>query len=1270
MKKIISFMLAVIMTMPYLPVAAVITESVIVSDYKDTMRSMNFTEEIWRMALEAADVTYDTDGRITSEKPPMQISGWDNCKREKCKPVFLDGLHTYVQTGTETDEAWRKPMGVTVSGTSLEKFQSKAALAINGLNSKVVKDQENETLNPNYPRQLSRYCFNGQSFIYDLQNSNKEFKASKVVVKFVTYNDTINSISVGTNRSNPYSGTGDLDSKQESPGTLNIDIQKNNDYTPEQIKWKNSSGEDKYTNWYSYSATLTGFTTDDTYFGFKESTGALFVYAIDVYADEFSADFFVEGVENHKAERGSVLDVKIKPSVPTIIDKIDVYNGMQIVGTAEKNGSVWSLTINAEHGVYSLWAKIKFLDGEEYSTERYSFKTVRAKNYSTTWEVEDYKDEVRSTNFSDELVREFLEMWDVSQGQTVQYDSAGNIVTALNNGYSWHAKESTLSNLHIYTEKLDETDKSYYYHIFVPYSQIQAKENPLLNPGYDKKLSRKLFGFQRIRFDLGNEAKDSIVSKVEFKCFVNVNQMNQSSVVCKTDSGRALTVSARPDPEYNGENPLKYFANEDKKAENSYNYGTGWAACIVELNGFEKNDQWFSVELPSSSSAYYTDINVYHNTINADVSVMGAEGQNVISGTNLEFKLNIIQNEFVTGAKVIEDGMEIGRVQSNGDSYVFNYTPSIGAHSITFDVETDFGVLTTKPIELNVMEENELKKLYEFSDSFYSTYDKYFSDSEFNTEYDIQILDGAAHFEGNDRVYRRLPSVVDFNESNDLWYSFDFTAKEAEGFCGIALGQNFRIGINKKDGRMHPYISCADVAEGENEPAISEEFFGKKSLEDGEKYTAVVRIDTFENKIAMKIYPCAEKCSGEFDIEAEYNVDGDIFDSLAVAFNTGDNGAFDIFNLSSELLTYSRHFIVNGAISDVLSQTSYVTLTNAQNAISSISEGMAKTFLNGYIEPMVELNKNTPPIVEYVGIAGTYEAEKTLSGEVKYTDLGFNYDCLKYSWTVGGRVISTDAQVRPDIEYQGQSLTLTVTPMSLWGIEGKAVSKTVTLKKTQTGSSIKVGTGGGGIGGGSVGGGNTGNGGSETSTTPEVKPVAPFTDIEGHWAQSEITELYKKKIVNGRSKESFEPDETITRAEIAQLIYKAFDPEDRSGEGYIVDVPESAWYKKAVTAVRNARIMMGKDDGLFAPNDLLTREELAKILYTVYEYKYIGNTQAAAKGFCTDEASISDWAREYVAKAYATEIMNGFDDGTFRPQAVTTRAEVAVAIYRLMGKMK
>lgn len=1267
MKKIISLILTVTLIISFVYNIGNISfaesgSAITVSDYIDTSRSLNFSETVWRNILDAKKISYDTDtGNIADENGTSYIQSWDLGK-DYSKSVFYDKLNIYVQTGKENGSEWRTEQGITVGDTSLKALASRAVMHINS-STKVIKDMENNELNPDYPKTLSRYSFNGQSFIYNLKNMDKSFKPSKVVVKFVTVDSGANGISVGTNRSDEYL-SGNLDTTEKQSGVLKLSVEKNNDFSSEQIKWKDSKGNIKWNNYNSYSATLTGFTTDDLYFGFLESDLNLYVYAVDVYTNSFSADLSVEGAENHIVNSGSDVKIKISVSSASVVESAEIFDGKNSVGFAQQNDNTYEYTFKAEHGLHTVRAVIHLVDGNTYETQKFSFKAIRQKNYSDIWTVEDYKDVARSTNFSDDLVRQFLDMWDVNQGQTIEYDENDNIITGLKNGYSWHAKEKVLSDLHIYTEKLTDTDSSYYYSIFVPYSQIKAKEDPGLNFGYDKNMSRKVFGFQRIKYDLMNGEHDSLVSKVKLKCVSNVSLSSMENYVCKTDTGRELNISAYYDPEYVDEsgnpagNPIRYFANEENKENGIYNLDSGWNTCIIEITGFNKSDEWFSLELPSNSGTYYTDIEVYHNTVTSEVSVSGAEGKNVISGTELEFNMKLKPAEYINSVKVFDNSVEIGLMSKISDGeYGFGLIPEKGTHEFVFEAETDFGTITSKPVSLNVIDEDELRNLYVFNDCFTSEYGKYFSDEEMTDDYDHIIADGFSKFSGIGMVYRELPSTVDFDENNDLWYTFDFKIKDINGFNGISFGNKIKFGINQKDSGLYPYLSICD------QDGASSKYYSEYELYENNEYTAAARLDLYNNKISFMIFSKDGNPKNNFDIECSIISDGDIINALVIEYNTVDSGSFDIESLSSEIITVNKHFNINDALLSVNEKASFINLSTSQKEINSLNDGIAKKILLSYIDPIIEQNKNTPPIVEYVGINGTPETGKILTAEVKYTDLGFNFDTLKYVWRVGGTVISTDTIARADSKYDGESVVLTITPISLWGTEGKEVSESVKLNKNNTSVSV---------GGGSKSSGS-GTGGvitppSDNTNNVDVDESVSFSDISDHWAKSEISELFKKKIVNGRSKNLFEPDGNITRAEMAQLVYKAFNPTDRSGERYIVDVPNNAWYSKAVNSVMNARIMLGKDNGLFKPDDLLTREELAKILYTIYSLKYVSAEEAV--NFCTDEQNISDWARPYVAKAYTVKIINGFDDGSFKPQSVTTRAEVAAAIYRLMEKLK
>lgn len=227
-----------------------------------------------------------------------------------------------------------------------------------------------------------------------------------------------------------------------------------------------------------------------------------------------------------------------------------------------------------------------------------------------------------------------------------------------------------------------------------------------------------------------------------------------------------------------------------------------------------------------------------------------------------------------------------------------------------------------------------------------------------------------------------------------------------------------------------------------------------------------------------------------------------------------------------------------------------------------------------------------------------------------------------------------------------------------------------------SGGSTSGGNSGGSTTGGNSGGSTTGGnssgstsggnlGGSNTVLEPDigsgttVPKYDEFTDVDDHWAKSEIEELHRAGIINGNGTE-FRPDDSITRAEFAAIIGRAFDL--KQGEKIeFSDVNEGSWFFDAVSDISSAGIMVG-NDGMFRPYDLTTREESAKILALLCETD-IG-TQVEPTLFA-DDNTISDWARKYVYRAVALGLFNGDNENCFRAKFNITRAETAAIVCRL-----
>ena len=219
-----------------------------------------------------------------------------------------------------------------------------------------------------------------------------------------------------------------------------------------------------------------------------------------------------------------------------------------------------------------------------------------------------------------------------------------------------------------------------------------------------------------------------------------------------------------------------------------------------------------------------------------------------------------------------------------------------------------------------------------------------------------------------------------------------------------------------------------------------------------------------------------------------------------------------------------------------------------------------------------------------------------------------------------------------------------------------AVSEVLNGENRQT-----TGTGGGsgGSSGGSSGGNYTATPGVQTPSSE--KNELPFSDISTHWAKNEITELSAKKIINGFDDGTFRPDFNCTRAEFVTIIVNAFN---LTGGGEILynDIQTGAWYTSAIAAAAQTGVINGYPDGGFHPEDKITREEAAVVIYRLLNFLGL-NTDGNME--FSDSSQISDFAKEAVGKLGGAGIVSGTDTG-FEPKEYITRAQTVKIIWNIL----
>lgn len=180
----------------------------------------------------------------------------------------------------------------------------------------------------------------------------------------------------------------------------------------------------------------------------------------------------------------------------------------------------------------------------------------------------------------------------------------------------------------------------------------------------------------------------------------------------------------------------------------------------------------------------------------------------------------------------------------------------------------------------------------------------------------------------------------------------------------------------------------------------------------------------------------------------------------------------------------------------------------------------------------------------------------------------------------------------------------------------------------------------------------------------------PFADVNaGDWFYRDVLFSYEKGLMSGMDAAAFAPYANTTRAQIAVIFYRMEGSPAVEGENSFADVVRgsgTAWFYDAVTWAQQNGIMGGYDNSSFAPNDPITREQLAAIFYRYAQYKGYDTTQGgmAIREF-GDYESISDYAMGAMAWAVNTGLVKG-DSNLLYPKGTATRAELAAMLHRFV----
>lgn len=181
----------------------------------------------------------------------------------------------------------------------------------------------------------------------------------------------------------------------------------------------------------------------------------------------------------------------------------------------------------------------------------------------------------------------------------------------------------------------------------------------------------------------------------------------------------------------------------------------------------------------------------------------------------------------------------------------------------------------------------------------------------------------------------------------------------------------------------------------------------------------------------------------------------------------------------------------------------------------------------------------------------------------------------------------------------------------------------------------------------------------------DVEPT--FYDCRHHWAKTSIEAAASAGWVNGVSAGEFQPNGTLTRAAFVTMLGRMAGVKDTDYTTSVFrDVPDGEWYTSFVAWATENGIVDGYGDGIFLPQNNITRQEMAKIMAKYLNWKGLDTTPSSEISSypINDLNTIGGWALEPVCFCYEQGLLNG-RGSNFAPQANATRAEACVVLCRL-----
>ncbi|MDQ0871791.1 spore germination protein YaaH [Paenibacillus sp. V4I3] len=174
-----------------------------------------------------------------------------------------------------------------------------------------------------------------------------------------------------------------------------------------------------------------------------------------------------------------------------------------------------------------------------------------------------------------------------------------------------------------------------------------------------------------------------------------------------------------------------------------------------------------------------------------------------------------------------------------------------------------------------------------------------------------------------------------------------------------------------------------------------------------------------------------------------------------------------------------------------------------------------------------------------------------------------------------------------------------------------------------------------------------------------------FADMQKHWALADVLTAANRGWMLGIASDRFAPDAALTRAEAATIIVRVLGLKGEASSvlsASFSDVPATHWAWQDIRLAKQSGLIQGISSDRFAPDQIMTREQMSVLLSRALQLTSQAGGGAAAKGFT--DVPAGSWSAGAIAAMSSNGLVDGFADGTFRPRASLTRGEMAALLSR------